>query len=470
MIEDQRPAVANALRQVPLFAHVMEHQLLGILERGTEIWLEPGQTLRSEGDPGDFFVLLDGELEVTKKVGEQEIVIVVHKAGAFFGEVPLLLDAPFFVSGRALNKCHLFCLAKDDFWQMLTICQNVARSVMRTVAQRVQNLEFVSQANQKLAALGTLAAGLAHELNNPAAASRSAAGHLRETLGSIQAQALKFYELQPTLEQIQFLATVQQEIEARSQSRLQLDPLTQSDREDELADWLEDRGIDNGWKLVPTLVTAGLDAQWFNSCGADLSGDALSPVLVWLEATLSAAMLVQQLEQSTERISQLVKAVKDYSYMDQAPVQSVDLHEGLENTLTMLSYKLKQKEVIVNRQYDTQLPRLEAYGSELNQVWTNLIDNAIDAVALAGQIWVCTRHEGDRLLIEIVDNGTGIAPEIQKRIFEPFFTTKEVGQGTGNGLFASYRIVVTRHKGDIKVFSQPGDTRFQVRLPLNLAE
>lgn len=461
----------ETLRQIPLFAQLKDdRELLPILEQGKEIWLEPGQRLRSEGDPGEFFVLLEGELEVIKKVGNQEMLLVVHRAGAFFGEVPLLLDMPFVVSGRAISKCHLFCLEKDDFWQMLANIPTIAQTIMRTTAQRVQNLESVSQANEKLAALGTLAAGLAHELNNPAAASRSAAGQLRETLGSIQAQALKFYKQQPTSEQIEFLSAMQHEAEVRSKSVSRLDPLTQSDREDELADWLEDRGVDNGWKLAPTLVAAGLDAEYLQKMvKQDVSADTLSSILVWLETTLSTAGLVQQVEQSTDRISRLVKAVKEYSYMDQAPLQTIDVHEGLENTLTILSYKLKQKSVVVNREYDRQLPHLEVYGSELNQLWTNLIDNAIDAVDNAGQIWLRTWLESDRLHVEIADNGSGIPPEIQGRIFEPFFTTKEVGRGTGIGLVTSYRIVV-RHNGDIRVFSQLGDTRFQVRLPLNLAK
>ena len=235
-----------------------------------------------------------------------------------------------------------------------------------------------------------------------------------------------------------------------------------------MTDWLDKYEVANCWQLSPTLVSAGLDIDWLENVKENV-GDLLGDVVTWIVVTLQEVGLLDELEQSTTRISTLVQAVKDYSYMDQAPVQEIDVHEGLESTLTIMSHKLKKGNVVVKREYDCDLPRLSAYGSELNQVWTNLIDNAIDAMNGQGQILIRTCCENEFLLVEIADNGPGIAPEIQTHIFEPFYTTKGVGKGTGLGLHIVYRIVVGQHQGDIRVVSQPGDTRFQVRLPLKLS-
>jgi signal transduction histidine kinase len=243
-----------------------------------------------------------------------------------------------------------------------------------------------------------------------------------------------------------------------------LDPLSISDREDELTDWLDAHNVTDGWKFAPNLVSAGLGTEWLDKLTEHIGTSSLSPVIAWLSTSLTAVDLLSEIQHSSSRISQLVKAIKDYSYMDQGPLQEVDIHEGLESTLTILSHKLKQG-ITVTREYHCDVPRLVAYGSELNQVWTNLIDNAVEAMGRQGQIWVRTWCEYDHVLVEIADNGPGIPPDIQHRIFEPFFTTKGVGQGTGLGLDMTYRIV-SKHKGDIHFFSQPGDTRFQVRLPI----
>lgn len=462
----------EALRQVPLFAHLTDKpQMQHILSLGEEIWLEPGEKLWSEEDLGEFFVLLSGSLQLKKKVGDGQMFHITHQPGEFFGEIPLLLDEPFAASGSALSKCHLFRLQKDEFWQMLTVYPTIAQKIMRTMAQRVQSLESVTQVQERIVSLGTMAAGLSHELNNPAAASHSAAGQLRSALNTLQAQALKLYELQPTPEQVKFLAAVIPEVEEGVQSSSSLlDQISMSDREDKLSDWLEARGILDGWKLACTFIGAGLEADWLETLVANVPVKALGDVLIWLETALTARELVQQVEQGTGRISQLVNTVKEYSYMDRSPQQLVDVHEGIENTLTLLGYKLNQSNILVMREYDKRLPRLEVYGSELNQVWTNLIDNAIDALNGSGHIWIRTLREGDCVLVEIADDGPGIPPGVIPRIFEPFFTTKDVGKGTGLGLVTCYRIVVSRHRGDIRALSQTGNTRFQVRLPIGKAE
>ena len=379
----------NTLRQVPLFAELSDEQLQWLAELGTEVWLEPGEIHRAQGDPADHvFVILLGEVRVMEKVGDQELVLATYGPNTLFGELPILMGmTEFWASGRALSQCHIFELGKDAFWQMLAKIPAVATAILRTMAERMQELQLMSQQREKLIELGTLAAGLAQELNNPVEAVSAGIVHLEEIFQELPSLALKLNQQSMTTEQI------------------------------------------------------------------------------WLEASLKGIGLLSEIEQSSARISELVKAIKEYSYMDQAPLQEVDVHDGLENTLIILSHKLKDG-VKVTREYDRSLPRISAYGSELNQVWTNLIDNAIDAIGGQGQIWIRTWREQEQVLVEIADNGTGIPKELQERIFEPFFTTKGVGEGTGLGLITSYRTVVG-HQGDIRVFSQPGDTHFQVRLPIN---
>jgi signal transduction histidine kinase len=245
------------------------------------------------------------------------------------------------------------------------------------------------------------------------------------------------------------------------------DSLTRSDREEALSRWFDANGVAEGWRLSPNFVTAGLDAAWLTALAGKLASASHATALNWLEARLNVKLLLKLVDQSTRRVAELVKAVKSYTYMDQSPMQELDVHEGLESTLTMLGHKLKN--VTLVRAYDHSVPRIMAHGGELNQVWTNLIDNAIDAVKGAGKICVGTFVEGNQLVVEIVDDGSGIPPEIQPRIFEPFFTTKSVGSGTGLGLIISNRIVADRHGGEIEFESHPGETRFKVRLPVNRA-
>ncbi|WP_243146657.1 ATP-binding protein [Scytonema sp. UIC 10036] len=262
-----------------------------------------------------------------------------------------------------------------------------------------------------------------------------------------------------------------------------LDPIAQSDLEEELVQWLEAYAVTNAWKLAPTFVTSGLDIEWLDNVRKNVGEELLCSVLAWIDVTLQETGLLDEIDHCTARISTLVEAVKDYSYMDKAALQEIDIHEGIETTLTILNHKLKQTHVEVIREFDCEIPHIYAYGNELNQVWTNLIDNAIDALVMGTgdwglrtrdkssqspvpKIWIRTSCENDLLLVEIADNGLGIPQDIQPHIFEPFFTTKGVGQGTGLGLHIVYRIVVGQHQGDIRLFSQPGDTRFQIRLPM----
>ena len=461
--------IKKALRQVPLFAHLSDDQLQCISELGTEIWLQPGEQIARQGDPPDgFYVILEGKTEWTRTVDGQSVHAVNLETGDVFAELILLLDEPYPTSGQALTLVHLYKLTPDAFWQMLDTCPEVRRNILKISAQRSQIHEAVSQQQAKLISLGTLSAGLAHELNNPAAAVKRGVQNLAEILQQLPTLALKLHQQPLTKEKLEYLNELYQQAIAGAKNCRHLDPIARSEAEDAVSDWLEDNDVTNGWKLAPTLVTAGIDTERLNEIVDRIDLECIGDVLHWLEATLTGVGLLNEIQLSTGRISELIKAMKDYSYMDRAPLQEVDVHEGIESTLTILKHKLKGG-VVVHREYG-DLPKISAYGSQLNQVWTNLIDNAIDATGGKGQIWIRTALESDRILIEIADDGVGIPAEIQPRIFEQFFTTKQVGKGTGLGLDIARRIIALQHKGDIRFDSQPGDTRFQVRLPIKFAQ
>jgi signal transduction histidine kinase len=354
--------------------------------------------------------------------------------------------------------------SKDQFWSLMSTCPSAAKEILRTMAARLRGLEGFSQRREKLVSLGTMAAGLAHELNNPAAAARRAAADLLNVTGGLPMLACRLNKQQLSAAESEAVAEIQRGLASRPRPA-PLDPLTRTDREEELLGWLEQHRVPDAWKLASTLVNAGVDLEWLDNTAKRFSPDAIGDVLGWMTGTLALQDLTQQVERSTGRIAELVNAVKAYSYEGRAPVQDVEIHEGLESTLTMLSHKLRGVGVI--REYDRSLPPIPGYGTELNQVWTNLIDNAIDAVNGAGELRIRTRREDDQLLVEIHDNGPGIAEDVREHLFEPFFTTKGVGKGTGLGLIISYRIVADRHQGELEFESKPGHTVFVVRLPLS---
>ncbi|HEY0072304.1 MAG TPA: ATP-binding protein, partial [Chloroflexia bacterium] len=308
---------------------------------------------------------------------------------------------------------------------------------------------------------------LAHELNNPAAAVRRSSDRLKEVFAEWQGLAAEIDLLDLDRAQSQKLAELRTGMNERASTNLMLDPLTRSDREDELQTWLEDHGVDKAWELAPTLVSFGWEPGELEELAGAFSDEQLPVIVRWLAAGNSAFSLLDEVSKGATRISEIVKAVKTYSYLDQAPIQEVDVHEGLENTLVILRHKLKN--VKINREYDATLPKIEAYASELNQVWTNLIDNAIDAMKGEGEITLRTYSRPDSVVVEIMDNGPGIPEEVQQRIWEPFFTTKAPGVGTGLGLHIVYNIIADKHRGQAQVESRPGFTCFQVTLPLKLA-
>jgi signal transduction histidine kinase len=463
----QGATVAEILRQVPLFKQLPEDKLAWISEYGEELQLEPGARIATQGDPPDgFYVVLEGETEWTRRVGGQDVFVVKLGEGSAFAELILVLDAPYPTTGRAITPVRLFKLDASSFWEMLRICPEVLRGILATSVERAELHEAVSQQHAKLISLGTMAAGLAHELNNPAAAVGRSAQQARAAFRESSLRAVKLGELEMSPAERAFVAGLPDDAAERAEATPALDSLERSDKEDEVAIWLEDQGVEEAWDLSPALVGAGLDVDWLENLADRLSDEtSVGDVLAWLASEITGDELLREIQKASTRIYELVGAVKSYSHMDKAPQKEADVHEGLENTLVMLGHKLKKGNVEVVREYAEDLPRVCAHGSELNQVWTNLVDNAIDAVAGEGHIKIRTARENDRVLVEISDNGPGIPEEIRDRVFEPFFTTKDVGKGTGLGLDISYRVVEDLG-GDICVLSEPGDTRFQVRLPI----
>jgi signal transduction histidine kinase len=472
-MEDLRGRIEE-LRDVPIFAALTDEQLAYVAEEGDLARVTRGEVYAREGEPIEhFYVILEGEFRITKRVDDREVTINTYAPGNFFGEVPLLSGTPFLASGRALSDARLFRLPVAAFRRMLTKSAPFSNIVLETMAERVQVLQSVAQQREKLDSLGTLAAGLAHEINNPAAASLRATNRLRENLADQRARGLDLArsaasgEIGPA--DLDALEGILHAALDRAKLQEPLGSLEQSDREDELATWLGDRGVEEAWDLAPTFAASGLDTGWLEEATSGIPVGFLAYVLRYVGSVLDAEEALEEAAAGTGRVSALVGAVGSYSHMDEAPVQNVDVNKELEDTLKVLGYKLDGVEV--SRDLAPDLPRITAYGGELNQAWTQLIDNALDAAKVGGgNVRLRTACEADRVMVEVSDDGPGIPEGLRARVFEPFYTTKGVGAGVGLGLDISYRIIVGRHGGDIRVVSEPGDTRFQVRLPLVVGE
>jgi signal transduction histidine kinase len=463
--------LVDELRTCFLFEKLTDVQLQWLAERGSVRFYEAGVDVYLEGDPAEwFFVLLEGGIQLLKRVGDEDVPVVGSSAkGVYAGAIRAFVPEAsklYETTLRTLAPSRLFQLKSEDFARMLSEWFPMAAHLLGGLFVGMTNMEAATSQRERLMALGSLSAGLAHELNNPAAAGVRAAHALRDRLALARDSLRTAVALIPA-DAIQAIIDLEAEAEerARAARATQFRALEIGDREDELADWLDERGIPDSFDLASTLVAAGLEVDWLTRL-EDASGVHLGAVLRWFWARLEIISLVDELETSAARISTLVGTIKGHSQVGQGSYGLADVHEGLESTLVILGHKLKGGIEVV-RDYDPDLPLVPGYPGELNQVWTNLIDNAIDAMEGRGRLRLRTARDADAVVVEVGDEGPGIPQEIQKRIFEPFFTTKDVGKGTGLGLDVSYRIVVKRHQGDIRVESSPGDTRFQVRLPLS---
>ncbi len=429
----------------------------------------PGGIIAEQGEePPGLQLLLEGRAQAFILAQGQSEPVGHHTGPTWMGAIAVLTGGTLGVRMQAETGCRLATVAPEDFKRLAFAQPQVHQRVMRQVAPVMSRVTEREQNRERLASLGTMAAGLAHELNNPAAAARRAAAQLTEALEAIGSALASFVEAGIEREDAEQLVRLQQQAVAQAASATALDTLDASDAEEDLLARMEALDVEEPWRLAEPLAAAGVDQDWLERVAA-LAGPARSDALRWVAATLTAGRLSSELCESTERMSALVGAVKSYAYMDRGGLVEVDLHEGIETTLTVLGYKLKHTSIAVVRDYDRTLPKLTVRGSELNQVWTNLLDNAIDALGEQGTITIVTRRDGDCALIEIADDGPGIPEELSTRVFDPFFTTKEVGHGTGLGLATARRIVVDRHDGSLTLENRPARTVFMVRLPFTQA-
>ncbi|GAA2429710.1 ATP-binding protein [Actinomadura vinacea] len=462
----------DELRTLFLFERLTPEQLDWIASHGKVEALPEGSAIVREGEPATcFYVLLSGTLRMTRAVRGEEVEINrSSRRGVYFGAIQFFVDGEddqrYGASAYAVTESSFFLLPADEFAERFRAWYPMPTHLLEGMLSGNRNTQLVIGQRERLLALGALSAGLTHELNNPAAAAVRATASLRERVAGMRHKLalLAQHDIEPGL--LEKLIDAQERLVKRVAAAPRLGAMESADREDELIDWLDDHDVADGWDLAPILVPAGIAVADLDEIN-DAVGEAfLNAALRWLGYALETESLMGEIEDATARISHLLSAAKQYSQMDRAPYQWIDVHEGLDSTLVMLSGKIGSG-IRVVKEYDRAAPAIPAYAGELNQVWTNLIDNAAAAMAGSGTLTVRTGSADDRLMVEIRDTGPGVAPENIERIFEPFFTTKPVGDGTGLGLDICWRIVVNRHHGDLRVESEPGDTRFQVFLPLD---
>jgi len=460
----------DELRQLFLFDALDDEQLDWLVEHGWVAEVGTGETVFEEGEPAEaFVVLLSGTVALSRKVGTADVETMrTDQLGVYMGAVQAYLrgrvEQKYIQSCRVVSDARFFALRGEDFDYAVRTWFPMAIHLLEGLFLGLSRSQQIVNQRQQLLALGALAAGLTHELNNPAAAAVRATAALRQRVEGMRHKLsmLAHHELDPKL--LELLVDVQEEAVRAAAFAPELGAVEESEREDEMADWLDDHGISGAWELAPIFAAGGTTTEFLEKITTGASQEVLDGGLRWLAYTVETELLLAEITDSVTRISTLVDAAREYSHLDRAPYERVDIHDGLKSTLVMLSSKLDVIEVV--KDFDTSLPQVPLYVGEMNQVWTNLIDNATQAMDGHGTLTLRTSLEGECVRVEVCDTGPGIPDDIRPRVFEPFFTTKPVGQGTGLGLDISYRIVVGRHGGDISVESEPGDTCFIVRLPL----
>jgi signal transduction histidine kinase len=463
----------SELRTLFLFEALADDQLTWLSENGYSQTWSAGQEVYAEGDPATcIFVLLSGTLSMHRRVENTEVETArTNQRGVYAGAtqafVKGMAEQPYWASVRAVTDCEFWVIGAAEFGEKFREWFPMAVHLIEGMTQALRSSQTIIGQRERLLSLGRLSAGLTHELNNPAAAAVRATASLRERVSKMRGKLAHLATADVDPKALVALTELQEAAVEKMAKADKLSPAEVGEAEDALSDWLDDHGIDDGWDLAPPLVAAGVDTDWLEEVAETVPTTLLGDALHWVTYALETEQLMLEIEDSTHRISALVGAAKQYSQMDRAAHQEIDVRDGLKSTLIMLNHKIKERgNITVVKDFDDSLPTVPAHPAELNQVWTNLMDNAIYAMPDGGTLTIRTSQEDGWVLVEICDTGVGIPVEMQQKIFEPFFTTKPVGEGTGLGLDISYRVITQRHGGDLRVKSRPGDTRFQVRLPL----
>jgi signal transduction histidine kinase len=460
----------DELKTLFLFEALDDQKLDWLAEHG-RVERHPAGPVYTEGEEATcFYVLLSGTVSLFRQVhGDQVEVTRTEQRGVYAGAMQAYLgnqvEQRYPNSLRAITDCEFFVLPATEFGDLMRKWFPMAMHLLEGLFLGMRNTQTIIGERERLLALGSLSAGLTHELNNPASAAVRATSVLRTRIAGMRHKLAMIADGRLDGSQLRVLVDLQEEAVKRIALAPNLTPMQTSDAEDALADWLEAREVTGAWDIAPTLVAGGVDAQWLEQVAAAVGEEYAEGAIRWITYTLETELLMNEIDDSVHRISTLVTAAKQYSQLDRAPHQTVDVHDLLKATLVMLNGKIP-KGITVVKEFDRSIPQIPAYAAELNQVWTNLIDNAVAAMGDSGTLTIRTGRIDGHIFVEIADTGSGIDPSIRPRIFEPFFTTKAVGEGTGLGLDISYRIVVNKHHGDIRVDSAPGDTRFRVLLPI----
>lgn len=458
--------LSSLTHSVPLLAQLSESELpcLGSVDL---IEAPAGSIILRQGEsPAAFFMLLSGEVRVVRREANGiETPLSTFHGGDSFGEAPLLLGSrKIGAQCDAAADTRLLRIEAEGFWRLMATCPTVRQGILANASQRIHAFQANTLHREKLISLGTLAAGLLHELKNPGSAAKRSAAQLRENLVRLQDISLRFCRTPLTHEQSSCLLEMQQEVLALDRPR-PLGTLEEADAEEELGQWLESIGVANAWKLAPTLVAAGWRRKDIACAHQAFPAPALQDALSWLESLISAMQQLATIEESLGRVTELVIAVKKYAYEDKGGQHDIDIHESLQSTLTILGHKFRHKQLNIDKDFAQEMPKLRTGGTGLSQVWTNLLDNATDAAPQGSTVRIRTWTENELLCVGVADQGTGIPPDVREQIFQPFFTTKPAGEGTGLGLEIARRIVTAQYHGSIEFTSEPGHTEFVVRLP-----